>query len=195
MGVVQLFAPHPDDVAGDADHGTVGRHLPQNHGIGRDLGIVPHLEGPQHLGAGTDHHVIADGGVAFAAGDAGTAQGGPLVDQTIVADLHSLTDHHAAAVVDDQTLADPRAGVDFNTGGKPGELGYGSGCEFQVMGMEPMGQPVLLGGVKAAVEQHDLPGGPGRGVVSLIGFDGFADRIKHTHRRLQGWMFSIVAAG
>src|SRR3546814_14792229 len=44
------------------------------------------------------------------------AEGDALVERHVVADLRGLTDHDAHAVVDEQPLADPGAGMDLDAG-------------------------------------------------------------------------------
>ena len=189
--MVELGALHADDVARDADHGAVGRHGTQNHGVCRDFGVVAHGEGAQDLCARADHHVVADGGVALALADAGAAQGGALVDQAVVSDLHGLADDDAAAVVDDKPAADLGAGVDLDAGPEPGPLGHKAGQEFELVDVQPMGDAIVDHGVYAGIEEKDLQAGARRGVIFLIGANGF----QQTHSFLQGRSAKTPASG
>ena len=73
---------------------------------------------PEYLGAGPDHDSVADRRVTLAALLAGAAQGYALVHRDIVPDDRRFADDHAHAVVDEQSPADGRAGVNLDPGQK-----------------------------------------------------------------------------
>ena len=50
---------------------------------------------------------------------AGAAQGDPVIDGAVVADLGGLTENDAHAVVDEQLVADLGAGMNLNAGQVP----------------------------------------------------------------------------
>jgi hypothetical protein len=50
------------------------------------------------------------------------AEGHPVVEHHVVADLGGLADHHTHAVIDEEPPADPRARVDLDPGEGSGEL-------------------------------------------------------------------------
>jgi hypothetical protein len=106
----------------NSHHRAVGRYIAQQHRAGADAGVGTHGDRPQHLGAGAHHHVFQQGGVALAVGLTGAAQGDALIQQAAVADHGRFTDHYSHAVVDEHTMADPSAGVDFNAGSQTPQL-------------------------------------------------------------------------
>ena len=75
-------------------------------------------------------------------------------------------------MVDDKAPADFGAGVDFNTSPKPAPLGHSPGQETAVVGIQPVGNAVVDGGVDAGVEEEYLQLTPGGGVAGLIGGQG-----------------------
>ncbi len=96
----------------------------------------------EHCRLGTDHHPVADHGVAAFARGSGVvppesqcAQGHLLVEGHVVADHRGLADHHALAVVDEEPPADPRTGVDLHTGE-----------DLRDVGQQPRSDPVSLTG-------------------------------------------------
>ena len=105
--------------AGHADHGAVIRNGSDHHGARADLGVVADRDIAQNLGAGPDHHVVADGGMALALLLAGSAQRHALVQQYIVADLGGFADHGAHAVVDEAAPSNLRAGMDLDSRQRP----------------------------------------------------------------------------
>ena len=152
VGVVaDLFAVDPDDLGRDAHGGGVLRHVLDHHRAGGDAGVVVDGDGPQDLGPGADHHVVADGGVALAQLLAGAPQGHPLVEQHVVPDLRGLADDKAVAVVDHQAAADGGAGVDLDAGPEPAPLGDAPGQKTEAAAVEAVGQ---AGGIKSRGRRH-----------------------------------------
>ena len=156
-------------MGGDAHGGAVLRHRAEDHGARGNAGVVPHGEGAQYLGAGTHHHIVAQGGVTLALVLAGAPQGHPLVEQTVVSDLRSLADDNAHAVVDHQAVADGGAGVDFDAGPEPAPLGDAPGQKESMMPVQPMGHPVVQNGMDTRVQEKNLQLAAGRGVAALVG--------------------------
>ena len=180
-GVVHLLPGDAHHPCGHAHGGGVGGDLAEYHRVGGDAGVVPHLEGAQHLGPGGHHHVVAQGGVALALVLAGAAQGDPVVDQAVVADLRRLADDNAHAVVDDEPAADPGAGVDLNAGPEPAPLAHQPGNEEQPVPVEEVGQPVVQRGMHPRIEQENLQPAPGRRVPGLIGPQGLSQSCQRKH--------------
>src|SRR6185312_14747104 len=98
-----------------ADHNRAGRDLAQHHGRRADCCSLADRERPQHLRIGADDYVVADGRMPFMSSLVGrrpsAAERYPLIDRAIIADLGGLTDDDADAVVDEEALADRRAGM------------------------------------------------------------------------------------
>ena len=77
---------------------------------------VADLDRAEQLRARADHHLVADGRVALAAGEARAAQRHALVHRHVVAHLGGLADHDSRAVVDEQAAPDVGGRVDLHPG-------------------------------------------------------------------------------
>lgn len=104
---------------------------------------------------------------------AGAPQGDTVVDEHVVPHLGGLSDDNAHAVVDDEPAADLGPGVNLNPSPEPGPLGDHPGQELPLVAVQPVGQPVIQGGVDPLVQQENLQFGPGRRVPALVGLQGF----------------------
>ncbi len=144
---------------GVADHGGVGRHVVDDHGVGADLRPLAHVDRAEQLGARAHDHVVPDGGVALAALEAGAAQRHTLVERHVVADLGGLADHHSCAVVDEQRLPDLGGRVDLHAGGDPGRVGQQARRERECRRRAERGRP----GGRAAPARRRRSGGSRRG--------------------------------
>ncbi len=113
----------PHRVTGIADHRVSGGTSSITTVFAPTLAFAPHRHRPQQLGAGADRDVVLEGRVALAAGEAGAAEGHPLVERHPVADLGGLADHHARAVVDEEVRADPGGGMDLDPGHRAARVG------------------------------------------------------------------------
>jgi len=74
-------------------------------------------------------------------------------------------------VVDEETLADPGAGVDLDARKPAADVGDDPGRYPQALDIEVVGQAVELPGVEARVGQDDLEGADSGGVPRLRGPD------------------------
>ncbi len=117
------------------DHRRIDRHFFDHYRVRADLAVVANLERTEHLSPGTDHHIIAQSGMTLILGPGGTAQSDAMVEGTTVADLRGLTDHHTHAMINKKTATDAGAGVDFDAGEKPSDMGD------QPAQKEPLAQP------------------------------------------------------
>ena len=168
MDLVQVAGPlavEAYDLSRYAHSGRVGGHLVKHNGPGGNTGVVSDPEGAEHLGARADEHVVPQGGVAFAVVLARTAQGHPLVQRAVVANLRRLTDHHAHTVVNEQPPANGSAGMNFYAGLMPGPLAEPPGDKLMAADVKPMGLAVCAHSLEAGIEEIDLPTVPGRGVA------------------------------
>ena len=170
------FGADADDAAGDADHRRVVRDMVDHHRSGADLDVIADADVAEHLGAGADHHAVAEGGMALAALAAGAAQRHALVEQHVVADLGGFADHHAGAVVDEEAAADGGAGVDLDLGEEAADLRNHARQQRHAPAVKPVGQAVRQDGVKARDSRgrsrgHSWPPGlPGRWCRSVPGW-------------------------
>ena len=117
--------PFPRDAyhPGGHSYGSgLRRNFAQHHGICRDTGAIPHLEGPQYFGARRYHYIIPQGGVPLSLVFAGAPQGDSVVEQAVIPHFRSLANDNPHAVVDDKPLSDFGSGVNLNTGDMPGDL-------------------------------------------------------------------------
>ena len=115
-GARAVLRRHPGD-------DRIRRGVLDHHGVGADGRIRPDHDRAQHLGTGADDHAVPDGRVALDLGQRTPAQGDPVVDHHVVADLRGLPDDHAHAVVDEEAPADGGPGVDLDPGQEAPGLG------------------------------------------------------------------------
>src|SRR4051812_35760134 len=93
----------------------------------------------QDFSAATDNDTVTDGGMALGSAlRAGAAESDALVDGHVVADDCRFADHDAHAVIDEQTFADLRAGMDFDAGQPARDLRKQSRQQEQAMTPEPV---------------------------------------------------------
>ena len=87
---------------------------------------------------------------------AGTTQRDALIDQHVVADLCSLADDDARAVVDEEAAADGGAGVDLDPGQEAAELRDDPRHQRHSPTVQPVSEPVQENRMKSGVAQEDL---------------------------------------
>jgi hypothetical protein len=142
----------PDVAADDA--------APTDDGLAAEDGCV-----------GVDDDVVLDRRMALVRrqrlGDRERAQGHSLVELHVVADLGRFADHDAGAVVDDDRMAERRAGVDVDAGPLVRPLGQHARQDGHAQLVEPMGDAMDGDGQEAGVGQDDLVDALGRGVAAL----------------------------
>src|SRR5580658_4323391 len=103
-------------MSGHSDHRGIVGHVAKHDRSGAYPAIVPYRDVAQNLRAATNHHVVEKRRMPLAALLAGPAERHTLVKRDIVTDHGSLTNHHAHAVIDEQTTADLRPGMDLDAG-------------------------------------------------------------------------------
>ncbi|CAB5709211.1 Uncharacterised protein [Comamonas aquatica] len=142
-----------------------GGHILGDPDIAADHCTLADGHPPQDGGAGVDHHVVLDDGVACPAflqvalgilGKALGAQGHGLVDAHVLSEDGGLSDHHARAVVDEAARTDLRTGVDVDARLPMGQLGHDARQQRQVQPVEGVGDAVVDEGQHAGVAQHHL---------------------------------------
>ena len=87
---------------------------------------------------------------ALFAGGPRAAEGDPLIDRAVVADLGGFADHHADAVIDEQALADRGAGMDVDRGQHPPDMRDKAAEKIPAVPPQP---------ISGAMEQQDLEAG------------------------------------
>src|SRR3546814_19445151 len=84
------------------------------------------------------------------------AEGDALVERHVVADLRGLTDHDAHAVVDEQPLADPGAGMDLDAGEDAAEMRDEASQQVPAATPRRVRHPMEHQRVEAGVAQRHL---------------------------------------
>lgn len=94
--------------------------------------------------------------MAFARFFARSAQGHPLIDQTIFADDSSFSYHYTHTVVYECPSTDRCPWMNFNACKQPGNLGNETGDDRQAQTMEPMSQAVKPNSMQTGVTEQDF---------------------------------------
>ena len=145
-----------DDPAGIANHGaSVGDGLEHDRARA-DLYVIAKPDRAEHLRARADDHAVAQRGMPLAVLLAGAAQRYALVQRHVVADLRRFADDDARAVVDEQPVADRRAGVNLDAGAAFTVLGYQARQQDMAFFVQPVGKPVRSQCLDAGITEHDL---------------------------------------
>jgi len=84
--------------------------------------VRPDGDIPENFRARANDHIVFDGWVALDLFKAYPAQGYPMVNCDVGANFSGFADDHAHAVVDEESAADGRTGVDLDACYEPGEL-------------------------------------------------------------------------
>lgn len=94
----------------------------EHYGVGANARSVADGDISEKLGAGTDEHPIAEGGMTFDLSSVCPAKCDPVIQHAIVTDLGSLPDDDTHAVINEEATPDGCPWVNLNPGKKPGEL-------------------------------------------------------------------------
>ncbi len=105
-----------DQMTRHTDHCGIGWHVLDDNRIGADAGTVANNNGAEDLGTGADDDIVTQRRMTLALLPAGTAQSDTVLQRAIVAYLRRFTNHHAHAMIDEETPADRGAGMYFNAG-------------------------------------------------------------------------------
>src|SRR5690606_28775931 len=101
-------------------NGLGEKHSPVDHAVIADAGIAA-----EYGGASIDGDVMTEGRVALHTAQQSAAfipretlgpEGHALIDATVIADLRRLADDDAGSVIDEERLANCRAGVNVDAG-------------------------------------------------------------------------------
>src|SRR6266498_351558 len=98
------------------------RYIFNDDGAAANLGALTDRDRSEHHRADADSHIVLERWMALASLLAGAAERHALVQRDPIADLARLADHHTHAVVDEETPADRRAGMDLDTGEESANL-------------------------------------------------------------------------
>lgn len=106
----------------DADHRGISRDILDDNGTGANFYILTERDRTKDKGICSYEYASFDGGVAFAFVFPSASQSTPMKKDHIISDFGSLADHDAHPMIDEDALADGRAGMDFYPGKKTGYL-------------------------------------------------------------------------
>src|SRR5258706_4287721 len=104
------------------DRRSAGWNISDDNGIGSDARPVTDCYRAQNLGAGPQHHPIAQRGMALAFIPRCAAERDAVVNSAVVADFSGFADHNANAMIDEKAAPDLRSGMDLNTGKEAAEM-------------------------------------------------------------------------
>src|SRR5260221_5153806 len=120
---------------------------------------------PEPLGARPDDDVLFQGRVPLPFFPAGASEGHAMVERDIRADLGRLADHHAHAVIDEQTGTEPGAGVDLDPGEGAAKVRNEPAGPAQAQAPERVRDPVEPEGVQARIGGEYFPPAPRRRIA------------------------------
>ena len=195
VGALDRLALDPHRVPGVADHRRAGRDVLDHDRVGAHLGPVADRDRSEQLRPGADRHVVAEGRVALAALEPGSAERHALVEGDPLADLCRLADHHPGAVVDEEVAADPCRRVDLDPGDRAADVGDRHRRQRHLGLVKDVGHPVGEDRLHPgpAGEDLDRGGAPGRRIAISRGGDVGANLADHPaqcaqaqHARLRG---------
>ena len=107
------------------------------------------------------------------------AQGHALVDGAIITDVRRLTDHHTHAVVDKNSPAHDRAGMNFDTGEEARELRNPAAGPFEIGQPEPMCKPMPSKRMHAGIQRQNFERRACGGIAFQHHRDIFPQSSKH----------------
>ncbi|MNI63824.1 hypothetical protein D3C73_1192270 [compost metagenome] len=97
---------------------------------------------------------------------AGSSECDALIDDDIVSNLAGLSNNNAHAVINEQSLADTGAGMDFYTRHEPAELRDDSRCCIPASPVQPVRNPVRPDRMQPRIgEEHLKPAACGRVII------------------------------
>ena len=134
------------------------------------------------------HDVVAQRGVALAALFTRAAERDALIQRDVIADFARFADDHAHGVVDEETAADFRGGVNFHARHETSELARDARQAFQAVVPQPMLDDMAPTSMQARIrEPNDEFALRGR-IETLNVVHVFSDGFKNIHDRfLRCW--------
>ena len=138
------------------------------------------LDIAEDLGAGADHHAMADFRMAVLVLLAGAAERDVMQDRDVVVDHRGLAHHQTGGVVEEDAAADFGRRIDVALERRRGTALQIEREILAALAVEPMRQPMGLDGVEALVVEHRLDEAAGRRIAveggDDVGAEDFADR-------------------
>ena len=105
-----------DDFFFFSDSCDIRRNFADDDSRCPDFGIVADFDRPQYLHMGRQQHIVPDGGMTLAGVFPGAAQRHAMLNHDIITYFVCFPDDDAHAMVDEQTPADRRSGMDLDSG-------------------------------------------------------------------------------
>src|SRR5208337_2129640 len=127
---------------GNPDDSRLWRNILDDDRIGPDTRVSADRNIAENLRPGADHHTVLHGRMPLAWRPGRSAERDAVIESDIVADDRGFADHHARAMIDEETLADHRARMDVDIGQKPRDERNGPGEEFIIGGPKPVREPM-----------------------------------------------------
>ena len=166
----------------NAGNNRIGGVIVDDHGVRANSAIGTNLHRTEHLSAGTNGHAVTDGGVTLHLLQGATAQGHAVVQHHVVTDLSGFTNDNAHAVIDEETAANGRAGVNLHTGQKTSKLRESTSQSLRLILLpELMGQTVNPNGVHTRIVQRNLDSATRSRVVLADVLNIFTQTRNKTH--------------
>src|SRR6202451_44068 len=179
LQIVPRIHAQSDHASGHTHHDGVVRHRMDHYRARANFGMTADGNITQDRGACSNHHVVPDRRMPLALLLAGSAQCHSLIQQNVVADLGSLSDHYAHPVIDKTPPSDCCAWMYLNSRQQPVELRDDSGQQRKARIVKLVGAPVPKNGMEAWVTEKDLQRALGGGISAKNGLDLFPDGSKH----------------
>ena len=169
-----------DQLGRHADGSAACRHFLDHDRVRANTRALAHRERAQHLGPGADDHVIFERGMTLAGVPARPTERHALVDRAIVADDGGLADSHAKAVVDEESPADTRAGMDLDPRDPARKMRDHARQPFKAAVPAAVRQPVPPDGMQPRIGEYDFPYAPGGRIAFKDGVQVFLEPSQHS---------------
>ena len=134
----------------------------------------------QDLGAGSDHDVIAEGGMALPSLLPGSTERHALKQRHVIADLGGFPDHDAHTMVDEKPLPDLGGGMNLDAGQETRDLRNRPRHKRNAMSEEPVRHPVRQKRMEAGIGQEDFERAGGSRVPIEYCSEVLSNRSEHT---------------
>src|SRR5947209_2345816 len=132
------------------------RHRPGDDTPRAHLNEIADPDVAQDLRACTDHHSVADGGMSLARVFTGSAERYSLVQEHVVAEFRCLADHDSHAVIDEESAANPRTRMDFDTRDGSRKLAHHPRRSEPSGTIQPVRETMQQDGVKPGITKQDF---------------------------------------
>lgn len=168
QSLIQMIHPslaRPGRSGWKADDGRMWLDILQDHGVCPYLRAFTDRDIAQAFGAGADHHAVFQRRMPLLMLCSSSAKRYAMIDLAVITDLRGLSDDHAHAMIDQQSSADLRAGMDLDTGHMPRKLRKRTREEKVLVLIEPVCLAVVKQSMEALIEEDDLERGARRRVA------------------------------